>query len=242
MGEPALLNNVDHQDVRVITERSAKYGDDIMFAMTFPAEFRDVQTDYPILFHKDEKGVYYPVALFGFSEGENLFLDENGWHATYVPAMVRRQPFLIGFQQSQQQGNAPELIRVLSIDMEHPRVNTEEGEALFQPLGGRTQYLEDSANLLEAIYEGQEHGKLFVKEMYDRGLLEEVSFDIALKDGSRNQLLGFGAINEEKVQELSGEALEQFREKGFLMPLFMILASMSNIRKLVELKNATLDD
>ena len=133
-------------------------------------------------------------------------------------------------------------MRVLSIDMEHPRVSTDEGEALFQPLGGRTEYLEDAADLLEAIYEGQEHGKLFVKECYERGLIEEVSFDIALKDGSRNQLLGFSTINEERVQEMSGEALEQFNKKGFLMPLFMMLASLTNIRGLVERKNRTLDD
>ena len=241
MGEPALLNNVDHQDVRVITERSAKYGDDVMFAMTFPAEFRDIQTDYPILFHKHEEGVYGPVALFGFTEGENLFLDDAGWNATYVPAMIRRQPFMIGFQQTKIDGNH-ELIRVLSIDMEHPRVSETEGEALFQPLGGRTEYLEDAANLLEVIYEGLEHGKAFVKELNDRGLIEEVSFDITLKDGSRNQLLGFAAINEDRVQELTAEALEQFNQKGFLMPMFMMIASMSNIRKLIEKKNATLDE
>ena len=241
MGEPALLNNVDHKDVRVITERSAKYGDDMMFALTFPGEFRDVQTHYPILFHRDEKGVYYPVALFGFEEGENLYLDEDGWDAGYVPAMVRRQPFMIGFQQAEVEGEKG-LIRVLSIDMEHPRVSTDEGEALFQPLGGRTDYLEDTANLLEAIYEGQEHGKLFVKECYERGLIEEVSFDIALKDGSRNQLLGFSTINEDRVREMSGEALEQFNQKGFLMPLFMMLASLTNVRSLVERKNRMLGD
>lgn len=241
MAEPALLNNVDHKDVRVITERSAKYGDDIMHALTFPTEFRDVQTHYPILFHRDEKGVYYPVALFGFEEGENLFLNDDGWDAHYVPAMVRRQPFLIGFQQSEIDGEKT-LIRVLSIDVEHPRVGTDEGEALFQPLGGRTDYLESTANLLEAIYEGQQHSKLFVKECYERGLIEEVSFDISLDDGSRNQLLGFSTINEDRVQEMSGEALEQFNKKGFLMPLFMMLASLTNIRSLVERKNRTVDD
>jgi len=241
MGEPALVNNVDHQDVRVLTERSASLGDDVMFVLTFPSEFRDVQAHYPILFHKDEKGTYYPVALFGFKEGENLFLRDAGWGARYVPAMIRRQPFMIGFQQTQVSGKL-DMVRVLSIDMDHPRISKDEGEALFQPLGGRTEFLEGMANLLEGIYEGQEHGRQFVKELNDRGLIEEVSFDIALKDGSRNQLIGFATINEEKVQALTGEALEQFNQKGFLMPLFMILGSLANIRTLVEMKNDTLGD
>ena len=157
----ALLNNVEHQDVKIVTERSARYGDNVMYAMTFPFEFRDVQAYYPILFHRDKNDEFFPVALFGFHEQENLFLDASGWHARYVPAMIRRQPFLIGFQRSRDHGEAAQ-DRMLSLDMDHPRVNTESGEALFQPLGGRTPFLEDTVSLLENIYQGYEHTRAFV--------------------------------------------------------------------------------
>lgn len=232
----ALLNNVDHQDVRVITERSAAYGDNVMYAMTFPSEFRDVQAHYPILFQKDESGELFPIALFGFEQQENLFLDEAGWHARYVPAMIRRQPFLIGYQSPKDQADA-EANRMLSIDMDHPRVSTETGEPLFQPLGGRTEYLEHMANLLEAVFHGVEHSKAFVAALTEQNLIESVGFDIALDDGTRNQLLGFYAIDEEKLAQLPGDVLESFSRNGFLMPLFMIVASMSNVRGLIEEKN-----
>ena len=156
----ALLNNVDHQDLKIITERSAKYGDDVMFAMTFPHEFRDIQACYPILFHRDDENNFYPLALFGFEKGENLFLDESGWHAPYLPAMVRREPFMIGYQASKE-GSDAEPVRMLSLDMDHPRINKETGERLFQALGGRTPFLEDIANLMESIYHGHEHNKAF---------------------------------------------------------------------------------
>ena len=232
----ALLNNVDHQDLRIITERSARYGDDVMYAMTFPFEFRSVQAHYPILFHRDAGGSFYPVALFGFRERENLFLDASGWHAGYVPAMIRRQPFLIGFQDAK---NASESGpgRVLSIDLDHPRVSRQDGEALFQPLGGRSPYLESAANLLEAIYGGYVHCKAFVAALQEHALIESVTFEIQLGDASRNQLVGFHTIDEEKLQGLSGDTLAAFSRQGFLLPLFMILASMSNIRSLIDLKN-----
>lgn len=235
----ALLNNVDHQDVRIITERSARYGDDVMYAMTFPHEFRDVQSCYPILFQRDEKDRFFPLALFGFEDKENLFLDETGWNADYVPAMIRKQPFLIGFQASKQ-GAGDGSTRMMSLDMDHPRVSTETGERLFQPLGGRTPYLEDAANLLETIYQGHEVNKRFVAALEEHDLIESVTMDITLNDGSRNQLLGFHTINEEKVQELSGETLEEFSRNGYLMPIFMALASLTNIRRLVDLKNRKL--
>lgn len=238
MSNFSLLNNVDHKDVRIITERSAAYGDNVMFATTFPFEFRSVQASYPILFHRNERGEFDPVALFGFQSGENLFLDETGWHAHYVPAMVRRQPFLIGF--GADKGQAGERRRMLSLDMDSPRVSRDRGQSLFEPLGGRTQFLEEMATLLETLYRGTEHSKEFVQTLQEQGLIESVTFDITLADGSRNQLLGFFAINEDKLQGLSGETLGELSRKGFLMPLFMMLASTVNVSRLVELKNGRL--
>ena len=232
----ALLNNVDHQDVKIITERSARYGDDIMLATAFTFEFRNVQAHYPILFQQSAPGDYCPVALFGFERGENLFLGDDGWQAPYIPAMVQREPFLIGFGESGASG-AAERTRMLSLDLEHPRVNTEVGEPLFQPLGGRTPFLENAANLLETIYAGIDHSKAFGAVLAEHGLLEAVTFEIELNDGSRNQLLGFHCVAEEKVQELSGEVLGEFNASGYLMPLFMALASLARIQALVERKN-----
>lgn len=239
MSNFALLNNVDHQDVRIITDRSAEFGDDVMYAMTFPHEFRDIQTYYPILLHQDEHQNYYPAALFGFQKGENLFLDESGWNAPYVPAMIRRQPFLIGWQASKE-GEADKT-RVLSLDMDNPRVNEERGERLFQPLGGRTPFLEEAANLLEGIYLGIAQNRKFVAALEEHDLIESVTIDVTLNDESSNQLLGFHTINEEKLQELSGDTLERLSRGGVLMPIFLMLASMTNIRTLVELRNRLLE-
>lgn len=232
----ALVNHDEHQDVRVITERSARYGDSVMYTLTLPFEFRSVQTFYPILFHQEDDGELLPVALFGFEKGENLFLDESGWDAGYVPATILRQPFLIGYQGSEIDKDEDKT-RVLTIDMDHPRVNKEEGEPLFLPLGGRSDYLEWSADLLEQIYEGLVHCEEFVAALKEHDLIEAANFDITLSDGSQNQLLGFHVLNEDKVRQLPGDVLQEFSEKSFLMPMFMILASMGNIRTLIQRKD-----
>ena len=237
----ALLNNVNHADVKIITDRAARYGDGVMQSPVFPFEFRNVQACYPILFQQDSAGDFSSLALFGFQQGENLFLDDSGWQAPYIPAMVRREPFLIGYQESTSEGQ-PVRTRVLSIDMDHPRVNTEHGEPLFQPLGGRTPYLENAADLLESVYLGIEHNKTFVGAMQRHDLIESMTMEVELKDGSRNQLIGFHCLNEEKVQGLSPEALGELNANGFLMPMFMVIASMGNLQALAERKNAQLNE
>src|SRR5687768_11693123 len=123
MPRNVLLNNIDHKDLRVIATRGAEYGDEVMYTLTFPADFRSVQAHYPIVFGKSADGQFQPLALFGFKQGQNLFLDRDAWHATYVPLMIERHPFLIG-------GGSGELL--VHIDLDHPRVSRTQGEALFR--------------------------------------------------------------------------------------------------------------
>ena len=53
MANNVLLNSIDHQDLKVLTERSKAYGDNVWYTQTFPQEFRSVQAYYPIFFNKD---------------------------------------------------------------------------------------------------------------------------------------------------------------------------------------------
>ena len=231
-----MLNNVEHQNFKVITERSAHYGDDVDFALTFPLEFRNIQSCYPIFFRKDANtGQFSPIALFGFQPRENLYLGDAGWDAHYIPLMVRRHPFLIGFQQVRDEGDTKKA--VVSIDMNSPRVNESEGEALFLEHGGISEYLTSITEMLETIRLASEMSTGFVDALLELDLIESVTMRVELKDKSNNELLGYYTINEEKLQQLDGEALGKLHANHHLESIFMIIASMSNFRTLVQKKN-----
>ena len=239
MANYQLLNNVDHGSLKVITERGAKYGDDVMFTMTFPSEMRNVQSYYPILIFKDpQEGDLYPVALLGFEEGENLFLSGSEWEAPYIPLMIRRPPFLIGFQKTSPGAEAQ---RVVTIDLDHPRVSESEGLPLFQPHGGNSDFLERTADMLEGIHNGNEQNKVFIEALLKHDLVESVTFDITLDDQSRNQLHGFYTLDDEKLQQLDADALGELNRSGALLPAYMMVASMSHLRDLIAKRNAMLE-
>jgi hypothetical protein len=50
------------------------------------------------------------------------------------------------------------------------------------------------------------------------------------------RVAGFHTIHEERLNQLSGEALNALNSKGYLQPAFMVLASLSNIRDLIARK------
>lgn len=241
MAKFELLNNVDHKDIRVITTRSSAYGDNVWFTPTFPLEFRNVQKHYPIFFTKNpDTGKFQPVAMFGFEEGENLFLGEQGWEASYIPLNIMRQPFLIGFQEAREAGESDKQ-SVVSVDMDSPRVSKAEGEHVFLEQGGNSEYLENVTSVLNVIQQGSERNLAFADMLLGMDLLESFVLDVQLNDGSEHRLSGFYTINEDSLSELSGDDLVILNNNGYLLAIYMAVASMSNISTLVERRNQRLD-
>jgi len=228
MAKPVLLNNIDHKDLHVQTGRGAHFGDNVMSALTFPSEFRDVQACYPIVFRKAASGGFEAHALFGLQEGENLFLGPHGWEAPYIPLAIERQPFLIGIS-----GN--EL--TVHVDLDNPRVSASAGERVFLPHGGTSDYLEKVNSTLLALHQGLQQANGFLAALLELKLLESFVFDIELDDGSQYRLAGFYTINEECLSALPGEALERLNRAGYLQAIYMVIASMANFRTLIERKN-----
>jgi hypothetical protein len=226
--QTVLLNNVDHADLRVVTRRGAEYGDAVMAALTFPDEFRSLQAHYPIVFRKTPDGAsFMPMALFGLREGQNLFLGANGWDASYVPLAIERQPFLIGNAGGEW---------VVHVDLDSPRIDAG-GEPVFRPHGGTTELLDRMSSVLLAIHDGLQQTPAFVAALLEHDLLESFVFDVELPDGSQNRLAGFYTVNEDRLHRLGGAALEKLHRAGHLQAIYMVLASLSNLRDLVERLN-----
>jgi hypothetical protein len=229
MSNHVLLNNVDHKDLRVITTRSAEYGDNVMLAATFPAEFRNLQAHYPIVFRKNAQGQFEPVALLGFKDGQNLFLTRQGWDAAYIPMTLERLPFLIGFSSDREP--------MMHIDLDHPRVSRTQGEPIFREFGGNTEFLERMSSLLLAIHQNLGATEHFIGALLQHDLLESFVLDIQLNDGSQNRLAGFYTIKEERLLDLNGATLERLNRAGHLQAIYMAIASLSHFRALIERVN-----
>lgn len=240
MARHELLNNIDHKDIKVITDKSAQLGDNVMYVLAYPFEFRAIQAEYPIFFGKDATtGTFMPLAMFGLEKNENLFLGKQGWDAAYIPVMIERGPFLIGFQQVVE-NNIPTKNLVISIDLDSPKVSTTQGEAIFLPHGGNTDYVEKMASVLQTISEGQTINEEFTSALIKYDLLESFVIDVELKNRSVNRLAGFYTINEQNLANLKAEALEELHSRHILEAIYMVIASLSNIKNLIARKNARL--
>ncbi|MFT4076362.1 MAG: SapC family protein [Asticcacaulis sp.] len=233
MSNHAILTAEAHRDLRIATTASAAFGDDVMCCLTVPVEFRQVQNEYPILFRLNpERTAYSAFALFGFENGENLFLEGDRWAARYRPLAMDIQPFLIG-RHADDRGD-----KQVHIDLGSARVARSEGMRVFDDLGRPTPYLETIAEKLGELDAGYEAAEAFHATLMRFNLLEPLALDITLNTGSTYRFVGFHVINEDRLRALDADRLKELHDKDYLMPIYMALASLSNITKLVDRKNA----
>jgi hypothetical protein len=232
MSDHAILDSSTHKNLRIQTARSVALGDAVMCSLVVPDEFRRVQGEYPILFRLDaERDNFTALAMFGFENGENLFLDGDRWDADYLPLAIDIQPFLIG--------GTPEedAEKQVHVDMASPRIGSGEGVRAFDGDGRPTPYLESIVEKLGALDAGYRSMADFFAALRRHALLEPLTLEITLDDGSTNRLVGFHVINEARLSELDAATLGELSDADHLLPIFMALASLGKLRELIARKN-----
>jgi hypothetical protein len=234
MPDHAILTAEAHRELRVREDHGAALGDAVMCCVTFPQEFRRVQDEYPILFRLNaERTAFTAYAMFGFTDGENLFLDGDRWDAAYRPLAMDVQPFLIGGADSR--GD-----RQVHVDLASPRIAAGEGVRVFDEDGRPTPFLEGIADKLGEVDQAHQGAADFYAAVERHKLLEPLTLEITLDDGSANRLVGFHAVDEARLAGLDAAAVAELHAAGHLMPLFMAIASTGRLNALVARKNRQL--
>lgn len=192
------------------------------------AEFPLAMRTYPIVFSANEPRA--PIAVLGLADNENLFLAEDGtWTADcYIPAYVRRYPFIL----MAQPGSA-EL--VLCVDDASGLV-AEDGERSFFEGGKPTQLVQDVLKFCSEFHAQHVSTTEFVRALADHGLLMPNEARVTMNSGQLLTLRGFDVIDEAKFNALPDDIFLDWRRRGWLHLVYCHLMSMANWARLVDMR------
>lgn len=188
-------------------------------------EFPHVARYYPIGF-VGETGT--PMAIVGLQR-ENLFLDKQGrWKpGFYVPAFVRRYPFIFADTEAKDRFN-------LCIDVVPEAVSEIDGQPLFAN-GQPTPLVNQALEFCRSFHQAAIATDAFAKALVNSGLLIDRQADTQLKTGVSFSLKGFKAVDTEKLRKLPARTLGQWNDKNWLAPLYAHVQSMNNWSNLLDL-------
>lgn len=237
MSNATVLNNVDHKNLKVDTRPESGNNNQVNRALVHATEISELHKEFPLVFYKHAATEQLQLhAILGLEKNENLFIGQGGWNSRFVPALLARGPFSLGYKKSQE-GEAP-ADPVICIDTDDPRVNTELGEDIFLQFGGEAPYLEYVKKALQTIDSGTQFDKTLFTLIESMNLLEPVSIQIKLSNVEEINFNDYYTINQQKLSSLDGESLSKLNQYGVLSLLYFVLSSMGNFQQLIALKNA----
>lgn len=225
---PVLLDREQHRRRRV---RAAPAG----FAFARKAnslllagvEFNEACKEYAIVFTRVPGGRTVPVVVLGLRNGENLFVDDQDrWIGRYVPAFVRRYPFVLAQLPGQALG--------VCIDEACPALDDEEGEPLFDAQGQDTPFLRNALDFLAQYQQACQRTEAFCQRLEQAGLLVEMNARADLVDGRSFTVGGLLVVDEKKLMALPDATVLALFRPGELHLVSMHLVSLSNMQGLVD--------
>jgi len=221
------LNSRDHATWRSRTTDRAPWLAGFHAVPLTVEEFPAAARNFPIIFSSGENPV--PLALMGLNEGVNVFVDAEGkvTENIYIPAYVRRYPFLLAKLQPQSDDLS------LCFDPTTDLVGEfEDGAALFEG----EQPSENTKALLGFCEQFEQAGmktQAFVDELAKHKLLMDGEVAIQ-QEGVEAPFVyrGFQMVNQEALRELRGDVLRSWNQNGLLPLIFAHLFSLDLIREI----------
>jgi hypothetical protein len=190
-------------------------------------EFELAARHYPIVFTSQPQIV--PLCLLGLKPGQNLFVrDDNEWRSsTYIPAYVRRYPFIL------HAGGTGEQF-TLCVD-ESSGVFEEGAERPLFIEGNPADALRGAFNFCAAFHNDFNATREFGEQLVERGLLVPNQADITLASGEKLAVGGFEAIDRGRFAGLPDSAFLEWRRKGWIGWVYAHFQSQGNWPSLVDM-------
>lgn len=184
--------------------------------------------EYTIVFAGSEDAVT-PVVILGVEGTENQYLDENkAWKADYIPAFVRRYPFVF----SQGEGDSQFM---LCVDETWSGCNREgRGQRLFTDEGEQTPYLQNMLKFLGDYQTQFVRTQAYCKKLKELDLLDSMQAQITLPGGEKRSLGGFLAVTRAKINALDPEKLAELVKTNELELCYLQMASLNNLGSVVN--------
>jgi hypothetical protein len=214
-------------------DASVEVGGDYAFARKvnsvplMAVEFPHSAAEYPIVFAGADNAVM-PAVILGVRGNENLYLTaQNGWSAKYIPAFVRRYPFIFS---TTDDGKT----FLLCVDEAFAGFNRDgRGQRLIGDDGKATPYVENVLKFLQEYQAQFNRTREFCRKVKELDLLEPMQAQIEL-GAERLSLRGFWAVNRAKLKALSADKLAELAKTDELELLYLHLHSMRNFNGLKD--------
>lgn len=216
-----------HRDLSVRALESFAFAAGLTSVPLVAAEFEAAAQAFPIVFAGEGEALF-PAAILGLKQDTNLFVTPEGkWDAAYVPAFLRRYPFV--FTNGPQDGTL-----TLCLDMAYPGINRDgRGERMFDADGNRTAYLGEVLRFVSEYQSQHDVTVALIRLLREHDLLEPATATLRSAAGEQVNLTGFQRVAEGRLAALDDATLAGMVRSGVMKAIHLHLASLGRLQDLL---------
>lgn len=226
--QPIPLSADTHRDLRFSPDQPFDFArETVMIPLTASELFkaaREMTIVFPV-----HGGL--PQALVGFEAGSNAYINDTGhWVGRYIPAHLRRYPFVLEEIPTTEPERAETGRRFgLQVDITAPHLNALGGHRLFDEQGQPTDILNRIQQILMQLQGDFERTQAMVAEIASLNLLVEQHLKINLPAGEPTVLSGFRLVDAKILAELAAERIAALHSTGALAMIYAHMISLTNL-------------
>ena len=220
------LSFTRHRDCSVEAAANYAFSGKVNSVPLMAVEFPEAAAEYPIVFAGSDDNLM-PAVILGVRGSENLYVTAEGvWEANYIPAFVRRYPFVFS--------TSPDGERlILCIDEAFAGFNREgRGQKLFTEDGKPTPFVDNVLRFLQEFQAQFVRTQAFCKKVGEAKVLDPMQAQVELPTGARMSLGGFMAVDRAKLKAIPGDQLHDLARTDELELLYLQLQSMRNFNRI----------
>lgn len=224
------LNRTKHKTYGVKTiAQPFSFLKDWHFVPAIVGEFSIAGGSYPIIFLGDKK---MPVLVMGLRQGTNVFVTEDGQfdHDHYVPAYVRRYPFVSA-------SNPMDQPSTVCVDVDADFVVKSGADMpFFTDAGEPTDYTNKAVEFVSAFENDAKVTESFVERLNALDLFEQKNVRVADPNNPDNTITvaEYWGVSEEKFSNLPAEKVLEMHKNGDLFAISAHLMSLQRWERIMR--------
>ena len=226
---PQPLNAEQHQALKIRPGAQLAFAASQHVILVRASEIGHAAACFPVFLNRHgPTGGWLFSALSSFDVGQNLYVNEDRWEATYRPSILETYPLVLA--PGPTEGAEP----VVAIVPGRDGLSETEGVALFDANGKPSIEVSQIEKILRSDLENDVQSRAFAETLVALELHKSIDIVVSRRSGPSQTIRGLFTIDEARLQSLDDAAIVDLHKRGYLMAIHAMLCSLGQLNVLVR--------
>ena len=240
---PQAVNPEQHGQLKLSNTPDYRYCAGEMATPFVSGEMWQIAREFITVFPLAADGL--PLAILGSQQGVNAYVGDGSagtppWWGRYVPAHLRRYPFILAPRAAEAGDAATDQRFTLCLDADAPQLNSVQGRPLFTHDGQSAELLAEVQQALSGLQRDFAITQKLVQQIDAAGLLVEHTLQLPRAGLAPAALSGFRVVDPAKLRSTAPALLAELAQTGALDLIYAHMGSLTNLHDGLLAKKHTL--